>query len=63
MNIKVCDRCGQAIIKDTVHFRINILKSNEGYLFKAPVQSIDLCKICMNEVLKYIAKVPKEDAE
>ena len=63
MNIKVCDRCGQPISKDKVHFRLNILKSNAGYLSIVPAQSIDLCKICMNEVLKYIAKVPKEDAE
>lgn len=62
MEIKVCDRCGDQIKQSDVMNRICLTKSTMfGYFPVTPIKNIDLCQRCLNDVLKFIAKAPKED--
>lgn len=62
MEAKICDRCGKVVKLGEIQHRISITKSASfGYFPVTPIKNIDLCQKCLNDVLKFIAKAPKED--
>lgn len=59
---KICDRCGKVVKPGEMQHRLSITKSiSFGYLPVTPIRSIDLCSSCINDVIKFIVKAPKED--
>lgn len=61
MEAKICDRCGKVVKPGEIQHRISITKSASfGYFPVTPIRSIDLCPSCTNDVIKFIAKAPKE---
>ena len=61
MEAKICDRCGKVFKLGDIQHRISVIKSiSIGYLPITPIRSIDLCKRCFDDTIKFIAKAPKE---
>lgn len=64
MDIKVCDRCGKVFKPGDIQHRLSITESiSIGYFPVTPIRSIDLCKRCFDDTIKFIAKAPKEEVK